>query len=271
MLAKMNNYISAFVIVYNEEQNLANCLESIKWVKEIIIVDSYSIDRTVEVATKYTDKIFFQRFKNDFSLLRNFALSHVSPTSRWLLTIDADETLSNNSRQIINELITDTDNNVDGYWIPRRSYIKNNLYLKYGLFYPDYQLRLFRNRSDIRYKGSIHEKLTIAKNRTREVNSLTIYHNYSHTKYDSFKSFKRFLPYIKIESKEIAKKNKSNINLFFLGLYSIVLYFFRSFVMGKGYRDGYSGFRAAIILGLYRGFIFFNTIKDRRRIKLNAK
>lgn len=264
MQQKKNDLISAVIITYNEENNLNMCLKSINWIGELIVVDSYSTDKTVNIARQYTNKIFYKRFNNNFSTLRNFALNQVSSTSKWILVIDADENLPVNSRQKIEQLIKYSK--VEGFWLPRRNYINADTYLKYGLFYPDYQLRLFQNRSRIRYKDIIHEELTIEKNKTREINSLEIYHNFSHTKYDSFMSFRRFIPYIKIESEYIASTKKTNANLFFKGSFDIVNFFFQSFIRGKGYKDGYLGFRAAIVFSLYRGFVSFFAIKYKKII-----
>ncbi|MEN3009334.1 glycosyltransferase family 2 protein [Pseudothermotoga sp.] len=78
------------MIVKDEENNLPRCLESIKdFVDEIIIVDTGSKDRTVEIARRYTDKIYFFQWNNDFSAARNFSLKF--PTGEWVLIIDADE------------------------------------------------------------------------------------------------------------------------------------------------------------------------------------
>jgi glycosyltransferase involved in cell wall biosynthesis len=82
--------LSAAMIVKNEEKRLARCLESIKGiVDEIVIVDTGSTDKTLEIAAKYTDKIFHEPWENDFSKHRNTSLSHC--TGDWILQIDADE------------------------------------------------------------------------------------------------------------------------------------------------------------------------------------
>src|SRR4051794_6312308 len=83
--------ISAFMICKNEEKVIANALESLKWADEIIIVDGYSIDKTLEVAKLFTDKIF-QREWTNFGEQRNFALQKCSHP--WVFFLDADEVCS---------------------------------------------------------------------------------------------------------------------------------------------------------------------------------
>lgn len=262
-MQQKNNLISAIVITYNEENNLDKSLESINWIDEIIVIDSYSDDQTVNIAKKYTGKIFYKKFEDNFSDQRNFALQKVSHKSKWILVLDADESLSNRSRPIIEKLIQLKQ--FDGYWLPRRNYISVNTYLRHGLFYPDYQLRLFRNESNIKYRGAIHEELTIDKYKTQEITSVEIYHNYSHTKYDKLASFLRFVPYMKIESKNLAKSTKSNARLFFEGIWDVFRFFFSSFIRGKGYKDGYSGLRAGLLFSFYRGLVSFIAIKYRMK------
>ncbi|MBK9294749.1 MAG: glycosyltransferase family 2 protein [Oligoflexia bacterium] len=86
----MQTSISAFVIT-KREKNIQNCLESLKWADEIIVVDAQSEDKTLEIAKKYTDKIFVRAWSG-FSSQRNFALSHC--TSDWVFFLDADEVCS---------------------------------------------------------------------------------------------------------------------------------------------------------------------------------
>lgn len=248
------NSISAIVITYNEEKNIEKCLESIKWVKETILVDSNSSDKTVDIAKIFTNKIYINKFDNDFSKQRNFALKYVK--SKWVLVLDADETLPSNSESLIQDLLSTKI--FDGYWLPRRNYIDKNNYLKFGYFYPDYQLRLFRNRKGLKYFGVIHEQPNVSKRRTKIINSVEIYHNYSHTKYDSFFSFPRLIKYIRIESILISKSDKSTIKLLLDSLIGLIKHFYRSFFKLEGYKDGYLGFRAALIHALYISAISLN-------------
>src|SRR5437879_12807530 len=80
--------LSAYVITYNEEAKIRDALESIKWVDEIIVLDSHSTDRTEQICKEYTDR-FYQCDFEGFGKLRNRALDLV--THDWVLSIDADE------------------------------------------------------------------------------------------------------------------------------------------------------------------------------------
>jgi|SRR3989344_1897625 len=247
------NKLSAYVITYNEEKNIRACLESIKWVDEIIVVDSYSTDNTVNQVKNYTNNIFFHKFENNLVKQRNFALSKTQ--FPWILTIDADETLSENAESIVRKLINNEI--IEGYWFPRRNYISKSTYLKHGLFYPDWQLRLFKKKKNIYYGGPIHEKLDIPESKTVKTKGVEIIHNPSHTKYDSFLSLKKLFPYIIIEGNQLAKTEIPGLNLIFEGFIQFFKEFYYSFIKYRGFLDGYPGFRAAFIYALYKGSIYY--------------
>lgn len=245
--------IGVAIITFNEENNLVSCLDSIKWVDEIVIVDSYSKDDTVTIAKKYTKNIYYRKFEKDFSSQRNFALDKMF--SDWIIVLDADESLPNNSENIIRKLICRKE--IDGCWITRINYVNQTTFLKQGIFFPDSQLRLFRNSPSIRFIGKIHEKPTIDMDRTKVVDNLRIIHNHTHTKYDKLTSFFRLMPYIEIEANELANSNISRTCLLFEGFISLPKWIKRSFITLKGYDDGLNGFRAAFIYGLYRTVTYY--------------
>ncbi len=249
-----NIKISAVVISYNEEKNISSCLNSIVWSDEIILVDSYSNDNTVKIAKKFTNNIFFHKYNNSLPDQRNFAIKHARYD--WIITLDGDEKLFAGAEKIIRNYLVNSKN-FDGYWLPRRNYITNNFYLKYGLFYPDWQLRLLKNTDSLHYSGGpVHESLNIPLSRTKKIIQPEIYHNPSRTKYDKFSSFVRLFPYIRIEGEQFKKEKILLPVLFWRGVYAIAKEFYISFFRLSGYKDGYPGFRAALIYAVYKGSIY---------------
>src|SRR3989441_11191650 len=89
--ASSNSSITAVVITLNEERNIADCLASVAWADEIVVVDACSTDRTVELARRFTDKIFVRPWPG-FGAQKNFAIDQAS--SEWILIVDADERVS---------------------------------------------------------------------------------------------------------------------------------------------------------------------------------
>jgi glycosyltransferase involved in cell wall biosynthesis len=148
--------LSVCVICFNEEGNIKRCLDSALWAHEIIVVDSMSEDKTVEISRRYTDKVF-QKPWTGYQAQKEFALSKA--TSDWVLSLDADEEISEALREEIQTQIRQV-NALDGYRIPRRSFYQGR-WIHHSGYYPDRQLRLAK-RKRARWKGGrVHEKLEV--------------------------------------------------------------------------------------------------------------
>lgn len=148
---KTSPTISACMIVKNEEAFLSQCLESIKdFVDEIIIVDTGSTDRTVEIAKRYTDKMYFHPWEDSFSKARNQALSYA--TCDWIFQIDADEELVR--EDIPNVIKAVRDREVDGIMVQIISKFSG------GKSEAVHSVeRLFRNNGVIHYEGRVHNRV----------------------------------------------------------------------------------------------------------------
>lgn len=251
IIRKMLPEISAIINTYNEKSNIDICLKRLKLADEIIIVDMYSSDKTIEISKKYKVKIYYHKNHYHVEPARNYAISKA--TKEWVLVLDADESLSPNAEERIKQIVL--DKKTDGYSFPRRVYINENIYLKYGYFYPDYQLRLFRNNGKIKYSGKIHEQPVIPKEKIKYIDSIEILHNTSHCKYDSYLHFFRFKNYIPIEGKLLGDSGMSIRNLLKTTILDFPRHTYRSFIKLKGYKDGYPGFRAAVIFSLYKSCV----------------
>jgi len=242
--------ISAVIHSYNNEKIIEKCLKNVSWADEIINIDMYSSDKTRNIVSKFTDKIYLCKKLKHVALSRNFGLSKA--TGDWILSIDVDETLSPGAEKIIKELIQNKA--YDGYWFPRRNYVSSSDYLKYGYFYPDYQLRLFRNMGN-KYSGRLHENIFIPLNKTKKIQKIKIIHDPIYSKLNSFLSFIRLSNYADIEAREIAESNISIRLIINNAVTDWMRHFYRSYIKKRGYLDGYKGFRAAMIISIYQSFI----------------
>lgn len=145
--------ISAVLITKNEEGRIRACLESIKWVDEIIIFDQNSTDQTVDLAKKYTDKIFnFEEL--DYAKVKNEAFKKTN--GDWVLYIDADERVLEPLKNEIQELILSTDKGA--FAISRKNIIFGQE-VKYSPFWPDWIIRLVRKEAFTSWSGKVHETL----------------------------------------------------------------------------------------------------------------
>lgn len=135
--------ISAVVIAKNEQKNISRCLESVKWANEIVVVDDYSLDGTIDICRKYTQNIYQNKFVN-YSLQKRFAFSKAGKD--WILSIDADEVVPEGLKEEILKVLAQKDISNNGYNVPRKTFFLGK-WIRHCGWYPDYQLRLFKSDS----------------------------------------------------------------------------------------------------------------------------
>ena len=135
--------ISVIILTYNEELNLENCLESIvSWAGEIIIIDCFSTDKTLEIVKKYTDRIYQHSFIN-YAQQFNWALNNVGIKGEWVIKLDADERIPLELWREIARVLPNVPIEVNGFYIKRRVYFMGK-WIKHGDYYPTWILRLWR-------------------------------------------------------------------------------------------------------------------------------
>ena len=127
----MKTPVSAIILTYNEEKNLSACLNSLHdIVEEIIIVDSYSNDKTLEIVKKYTDKIYQNPFSTH-SKQWKWAIDNISLKNEWIFAIDADQRISPELNRELKELFRNNADTADGYYINRKQIFLGR-WIKYG-------------------------------------------------------------------------------------------------------------------------------------------
>jgi glycosyltransferase involved in cell wall biosynthesis len=133
--------VSGFVITFNEEDNVAACLETMKWADDLVVVDSFSTDRTVEIARRYTDRII-QRPFTAYTDQTRFAFEQT--TGDWVLWLDADERLTPQALAEVEERFRAPGGpGADGFAFPRRTCFADR-WIMHGGWYPQRKVRLFR-------------------------------------------------------------------------------------------------------------------------------
>jgi len=135
--------VSVIILTYNEEKNIEDCLKSVYgWAEEIFIVDSYSTDKTLEIASKYTDKIYQHPFE-DYGKQRNWAQKSLPVSNEWIFHIDADERVTPELANEIRGTLENASDTINGFLIKKRMIFMGR-WIKHGGHYPVYHLRLFR-------------------------------------------------------------------------------------------------------------------------------
>jgi len=144
----MKNNISAIIITKNEEKKLGECIDSLSWVGEVLVIDTGSVDKTIQIATR-KKAIVTSYDKGGFSDWRNQGAREAK--GDWLLYVDADERVTPLLRKEILK-VTKKDSGITLYAIPRRNIILGKE-MKHGGWWPDYVKRLMKKDSFVKWEG----------------------------------------------------------------------------------------------------------------------
>jgi glycosyltransferase involved in cell wall biosynthesis len=134
--------LSVVILTYNEEVNIGVTLDSvIHWADHVLILDSESTDRTVEIAREKGAEVYFRKFDN-YAAQRNFAIRELPLKTEWMLFLDADEQLTEELKKEIADMLRNPVSK-NGFYMKRRVYFLDK-WIRFGGYYPTWLLRLFR-------------------------------------------------------------------------------------------------------------------------------
>lgn len=235
-MSKIN--ISAVINTRNEEKNIADCLESLQFADEIIVVDMESADDTVNIAKKYTDKIYDHKMVGFVEPARNFAISKA--VGDWVLILDADERIP---KTLAKKLIEITqEEKTDFVRIPRKNIIFGQ-WTEHSRWWPDYNIRFFK-KGAVEWQNEIHSipiTTGIGINLDAE-ESLAIEHFHYNT-IDEY--FERALRYSTQQAKELQSSGyKFDVKDL---IAKPISEFISRFFAGEGYKDGLHGLVLAFL------------------------
>ena len=150
----MRGRITAVIVARNEERQIMDCLNGLRWVDEIVMVDTGSTDATVEMARRSISKVYEIEFRG-FGDAKNYGVRHA--TGDWILSLDADERIPAELKEEIEHVIGSADAN-DGYYIPRKPFFLGHP-IRHGGWYPGHVLRLFRKGKGTFTPQKVHEEV----------------------------------------------------------------------------------------------------------------
>lgn len=256
----MSLHLSAIVLTQNEERNIVDCLRTLSWVDEVIVLDSGSEDATVALAQKIGARVETRPFDN-FPRQRNAALELAQ--GEWVFFVDADERATEELAGEVRKAIAQGE--ADGFWVPRRNYIFGRL-IRHAGWYPDYQLRFFR-----RHKGRYDE--------SREVHELVMLDGPEgylespliHYNYDNIGQFiERQNRYTEMEAAYLFRGGaRAKVRNFVL---QPCREFWRRYITLEGYRDGGYGLLLSLLTAYYEGVKYLKLWRlQRRRVGNNCQ
>ncbi len=234
------NGISAIVVCFNEEERIRDCLESLRWCDEIVVVDSFSTDRTVEICRAYTDRLI-QRAWAGYRDQKAFA--HSQATQDWVFLVDADERVTPELQREIEDALARDRDRYAGYAVPRLVYYLGRWWWRGG-WYPDYDVRLFR-RDRATWGGSEpHEKILVDGPVRRLRHPL---HHYSYRNIEDH--LQRINRFTSISSREL-KQQGGRWRLSAALLHPLGR-FVRCYFLKRGFMEGFGGFYVAASAAFY--------------------
>lgn len=243
--------LSVGLITFNEEKNLPRTLDSILEIAgEIIIVDSGSTDKTIEIAQKYNADIYSEEWKG-YGLQKNSVIDKCN--GEWILLIDADEEISKELKEKIKKIISDEKS---------KKVYKTNFTavcfgkkIRYGGWSKHYRVRLFRKESGRYNDREVHEKF-ITNEETGVIKEEIYHHTYENLE-DYFNKFNR---YTTESARQYKKQNKKkSFIIFYL---DSMFKFFKMYILKLGFLDGYEGYLLAKLSSFYV-FTKYAKLKER--------
>ncbi len=228
--------ISACIISFNEEKKIEDCLKSLQGVvDEIIIVDSNSTDKTVEIAKKYTNKIFLHDFKG-YGKQKNLATAKAS--NNWIISLDCDERLSTELQATIKTIKNNLNDNTVYSMARKTFYIYRWLN---HCWYPDRKIRLF-NKSKTRWlDNNVHESVDASNMQTIALGGDILHYSFDSLS-DHLKTIDRFT---QIGANDLLNKGRRISAISPLTHASWT--FFKLYIIKRGFLDGFAGLTVSVL------------------------
>jgi glycosyltransferase involved in cell wall biosynthesis len=239
--------LTVVTLTLNEERNIEACLEGVRWADQIIVVDSGSTDRTVDLARRFTQEVLSVSWKG-YGHARNLALQHAA--GDWVLWLDADERVPPELSAEIREIIHNREAAYDGYEVARRAYFLGK-WIRHAGWYPARVTRLFRLGSAHFSETRVHERLLFTGSVGR------LHHDLLHYTDDGLEQyFMKFNRYTTLAAQDMHAAGKR------AGLLDLLarppFMFMKMYVARLGFLDGLHGF---LLSCLSSGYVFVKYAK----------
>jgi len=249
------NKISVCIIAGNEEHNIRRCLDSVTWADEIVVVDSYSKDKTPEICREYTDRVYQHRW---LGYIKQKQLSKELAQHPWVMFVDADEEVSPGlSEEIRQRFSSPIPEEVAGFEFPRLVFYLNR-WIRHGDWYPDIKLRLFRRDRGHCGGSEPHDRIFVDGHVVKLKSNLRHY---------TYRGISDQLATINRFSSISAQEHDARGRRFFLHdlLLRPLFRFFRGYLVKRGFLDGTPGLVIAVVTA-YGTFIKYAKMWERRLV-----
>jgi len=256
--------LSVVIITYNEEAHIGRTLQSVQALVadgrgEIIVVDSGSADRTVEIAKSCGAKVFVENWKG-YAAQKNSAIDKAE--REWILSLDADEEVSPELQAELSGHQSKNDDKVaNGYWFPRKNFFLGR-WIKHGGFWPDPKLRLFRRGYGRFQDRAVHETLKVEGYTAKLKSGALLHHSYP-TLSDYIDHMNR---YSSLGAEMAVAKSLSGFSIFNIVLRPGATFLY-NYVFRLGFLDGHEGLLLHLYHAVYVSWKYAKTWELSRKQK----
>jgi (heptosyl)LPS beta-1,4-glucosyltransferase len=240
--------LATVVLTKNEEKHIGACLDSLAWADRRVVIDSFSTDRTCEIAREHGAEVMPHPF-SDYAAQRNVAIDAVE--ADWIFFVDADERATPELAEEIAGIIAQKGPGVVGWNVPRRNYLFGKLTRGAG-YWPDYQMRLIK-RGHAHYDRPASE-IVVLDGPADNLQQPLIHYNYETIA--QFRAKQTFR--IDFEATNLYRRGEKC--KFYSPYYMTIKHFWWRYVTLKGYQDGWHGVRLCLLLAYYFGFRYYQRL-----------
>ena len=239
--------ISCVIITLNEEENIRRSLTAVNWFDEIIVVDSGSTDKTIDICKELGCKVYHKNF-DGYGEQKRYAVSLAQ--NDWVLNIDADEVVSDELKTEIEKIFSDENINSNGYAL-RRKLIFLGKKFNYGKESKEYYIRLFNKNFGNFSKDRVHEKVEL----NGEAKKLKgVFYHYSYKNIEQY--FTKFNSYTTKAATALFEKGKTGRSPAVI-IIGFPIYFLKNYIINRNFLNGIPGFLWALFSSLYPVIKYF--------------
>lgn len=239
--------LSVVISAYNAQSKIEDCLKSVSFADEIILVNNSSTDKTQDIAEKYTSKVFVRPNNPMLNINKNFGFTKA--TGDFILSLDDDERITPELEKEIKEVLKEEKSEVNGFWIPRKNIIFGK-WIEHTGWYPDSQLRLFRKGKGKFEEKHVHEMIKV------EGDTDYLKEPMQHLNYQTISQFLHKMSniYVPNEAKVLVSQGYK-VNFSDAIKFPLKEFLTRFFAL-EGYKDGFHGLMLSILMAFYHFCIF---------------
>lgn len=235
--------VSILILARNEERHIERCLERHAWADELVVVDTGSTDRTVELARKHTSSVYQSDMGRGFAFVRNLGTEKAKHD--WIFKLDVDEEVSVPLREELKE-IPAQEEGIDAYSAVDRIFF-NGRWIKGCGWYPRHQIRLF-NRTKGRWAGIVHES-PVVQGRVKALKNHVNHYSYR----DIAHYFQKFNLYTTLDARQLHEQGL-RLTAIRLPEYLVIrplVFFLKAYVFQRGFADGFYGLVVSFLSAVY--------------------